>query len=72
MANWPRPIDNTLTQNKQLLKLNKPDPLTLMPAKPERSRTLMYTMLGMCPDLAYTVSTLSQHTATPGEATYMH
>jgi len=29
---------------------------------------LMYAMLGMCPDLAYTVGILSQHTAAPGKA----
>jgi len=62
-----RPMATPLLPNEQLEKLKEAEPDVDVHQYQSTVGALMYAMLGTCPDLAYTVSILSQHTATPGK-----
>jgi hypothetical protein len=59
-----RPISTPTLANEHLIKLTS----AKIDIKAYQSAigTLMYPMLGTCPDLAYTVAALGRHSATPG------
>ena len=59
-----RPISTPMAQNQKLVKLMEAE---IDPTPYQRAvGSLMYAMLGTRPDLAYSIGTLSQHSATPG------
>ena len=62
------PMATPSLPNEQLEKLKEPEPDINVHQYQSAVGTLMYAMLGTCPDLAYTVSILSQHTTTLGKA----
>jgi reverse transcriptase-like protein len=64
-----RPISTPMLTNEQLKKLTSPE--INMQLYQSVIGTLMYPMLGMCPDLAFTVAALGQHAANPG-GDYQH
>ena len=61
-----RSVSTPLETSMKLVKIDVPE----VDAKMYQSALggLMYTMLAMCPDLAYAVGALSKHTACPGQA----
>jgi hypothetical protein len=64
-----RPISTSMLANEQLKKLTSPE--IDMRSYQSAIGTLMYPMLGMCPDLAFTVAALGRHAANPG-GDYQH
>ena len=58
-----RPISTPALANEHLLKLSSPE----VDAKSYQRAlgSLMYPMLGTCPDLSYTIAALSHHAANP-------
>ena len=58
-------VSTPLETNAKLTKIDMPE----VDAKMYQSVLggLMYTMLAMCPDLAYALGALSKHTACPGQ-----
>jgi hypothetical protein len=59
-----RPISTPALPNERLIKLSSPE----VDAKSYQRAlgSLMYPMLGTCPDLGYTIAALSRHAANPG------
>jgi len=62
------PMATPSLPNEQLEKLKEPKPGVDICQYQSTVGALMYTMLGTCLDLMYTVGILSQHTTTPGKA----